>query len=215
MPETWLPNRMGQGRARPSTSDQCHFRTIDQLLDGTRVTAVGHRVVHGGTHFSAPTRVGDEVMKALRKLCPLAPLHQPHNLAAIEAITAMAPHAPGRLLRYGISPQSARAGPGLRTPSPHHRGGSQALWFSRAVVRIYRERLSETNPELARGRLLVAHLGNGASLCALKNGHSVATTMGFTAVDGLMMGTRCGSIDPGVILYLMDERRWMRGRSRT
>ena len=182
------------------------FHHSAKLLDGTRVTAVGHRVVHGGTDFSAPTRVNDEIMHALRKLCPLAPLHQPHNLAAIDAVTELAPHLPQvacfDTAFHRNQPELAQM---FAIPRQLTEAGVRRYGFHGLSYEYVAKRLAEMNPELAKGRVLVAHLGNGASLCALRNGRSIATTMGFTAVDGLMMGTRCGSIDPGVLLYLMDE----------
>lgn len=182
------------------------FQHSANLLDGTRVTAVGHRVVHGGTDFSAPTRVNDEIMNALRKLCPLAPLHQPHNLAAIDAIAELAPHLPQvacfDTAFHRNQPELAQV---FAIPRRLTEAGVRRYGFHGLSYEYVAKRLNEINPELAKGRVLIAHLGNGASLCALRNGRSVATTMGFTAVDGLMMGTRCGSIDPGVLLYLMDE----------
>lgn len=184
------------------------FERSTELLNGIRATAVGHRVVHGGTHFSAPTRVDEKVMRALRTLCPLAPLHQPHNLAAIDAVTALAPHLP-QVACFDTAfhrgqPELAQM---FALPRQITEAGVRRYGFHGLSYEYIAGRLSETNPDLAKGRVLVAHLGNGASLCALRNGRSIATTMGFTAVDGLMMGTRCGSIDPGVLLYLMDERK--------
>ena len=184
------------------------FEHSARLLDGTRVNAVGHRVVHGGTQFAAPVRVDEEVMQALRKLSPLAPLHQPHNLAAIDAVTALAPNLPQvacfDTAFHRNQPELAQV---FALPREITKAGVRRYGFHGLSYEYIAKRLSETNPELANGRVLVAHLGNGASLCALRNGRSVATTMGFTAVDGLMMGTRCGNIDPGVLLYLMDERQ--------
>lgn len=182
------------------------FDRSAKMLNGTRVAAVGHRVVHGGTNFSAPVRVDAEVVSALRKLCPLAPLHQPHNLAAIDAILELAPHIPQvacfDTAFHRNQPELAQifAIPRHLTEAGVRRYGFHGLSYEYIAMR-----LAERAPDLAKGRVLIAHLGNGASLCALQNGRSVATTMGFTAVDGLMMGSRCGTIDPGVLLYLMDE----------
>jgi len=178
-----------------------------ELLAGRPVLAFGHRVVHGGTGYAAPTRVGAEVLKELEKLVPLAPLHQPHNLAPIAAILKAAPHLPQiacfDTAFHRSQPALAQefALPRELTADGVRRYGFHGLSYDFVVTR-----LRETQPALAKSRLIVAHLGNGASLCAVRDGSSVASTMGFTAVDGLMMGTRTGSLDPGVLLYLLQER---------
>jgi acetate kinase len=178
-----------------------------ELLKGRPVLAFGHRVVHGGLEFTVPTRIDARVMAALAKLVPLAPLHQPHNLAPIEAIAEVAPHLPQiacfDTAFHRVQPALAQefALPRELTAAGVRRYGFHGLSYDFIVTR-----LRETAPELARSRLIIAHLGNGASLCAVRDGQSVASTMGFTAVDGLMMGTRCGALDPGVILYLMQDR---------
>jgi len=178
-----------------------------ELLGGARVAAVGHRVVHGGTDFAAPIRVDDEVIDKLRALCPLAPLHQPHNLAAIEAIAEGAPGIPQvacfDTAFHRNQPELAQI---FALPREITQAGVRRYGFHGLSYEFVSKRLGELAPELTDGRVLIAHLGNGASMCAVRAGRSMATTMGFTAVDGLMMGTRCGSIDPGVLLYLMDER---------
>jgi acetate kinase len=180
------------------------LQTGARLAAGTPALGVGHRVVHGGLHYDAPTRLNEAVLAALAELIPLAPLHQPHNLAPIRAIFQAAPHLPQvacfDTAFHRSQPQAAQA-----FAIPH--------WLSDAGVRRYgfhglsyeylTRRLHQLCPELAAGRVVIAHLGNGASLCAVHNGRSVASTMGFTAADGLMMGTRCGALDPGVILHLM------------
>lgn len=178
-----------------------------QLLRGTPVAAVGHRVVHGGTDYAAPIRIDEEVMGKLRELCPLAPLHQPHNLAAIEAIADGAPNLPQvacfDTAFHRNQPELAQI---FALPREITQSGVRRYGFHGLSYEYVSQRLRELAPELADGRVLIAHLGNGASMCAVRSGRSIATTMGFTAVDGLMMGTRCGNIDPGVLLYLMDER---------
>lgn len=183
------------------------LETAISVLGGRPVRAVGHRVVHGGTRFSSPIRITSEIVADLRKLCPLAPLHQPHNLAAIEAIASAAPHIPQiacfDTAFHRAQPDIAQmfAVPRELTDLGIRRYGFHGLSYEYVSMR-----LPELAPRLADGRVIVAHLGNGSSLCAMCGGRSVATTMGFTAVDGLMMGTRCGAIDPGVLIYLMDER---------
>ena len=146
---------------------------------------------------------------ALEKFVPLAPLHQPHNLAPIRvAARARAAAAAGRVLRHGVPPRPAGGRAGVRAAEGDHRPRRAPLRLSRAVVRVHRAACCRAyDARAAAGRTIVLHLGNGASMCAIAAGASVASTMGFTAVDGLPMGTRCGSLDPGVILYLMDELR--------
>jgi acetate kinase len=176
------------------------------LLGGKPVAGVGHRVVHGGTQFTAPVLVTKEVVASLKTFCPLAPLHQPHNLAPVEAIAVTAPHIPQvacfDTAFHQAQPTLAQtyAIPRELTDSGIRRYGFHGLSYE-----FVSTRLREIAPNLAAGRVIIAHLGNGASLCALKGGRSTATTMGFTAVEGLVLGTRCGSIDPGVLIYLMDE----------
>ena len=178
-----------------------------ELLKGRPVLAFGHRVVHGGTEFAAPVKIDSRVMAALARLVPLAPLHQPHNLAPIEAIAEAVPHLPQiacfDTAFHRSQPALAQefALPRDLTASGVRRYGFHGLSYDFIVTR-----LRETAPMLARSRLIIAHLGNGASLCAVRDGRSMASTMGFTAVDGLMMGTRSGALDPGVLLYLMQER---------
>ncbi len=178
-----------------------------ELLGDRPVLAFGHRVVHGGTRFSAPVRIDDAILAELAKLIPLAPLHQPHNLAPIEAIARAAPGMPQvacfDTAFHRTQPPLAQefALPRDITASGVRRYGFHGLSYDYVVSRLF-----EIDPVLARARLVIAHLGNGASLCAVHEGRSVASTMGFTAVDGLMMGTRTGSLDPGVLLYLMQER---------
>ena len=178
-----------------------------ELLAGRHVVAFGHRVVHGGTEFAQPVRVDAAVMAVLAKLVPLAPLHQPHNLAPIEAIAAAAPEIPQvacfDTAFHRSQPALAQefALPRDLTAAGVRRYGFHGLSYDFIVSRLH-----EIDPVLARARLVIAHLGNGASLCAVHEGKSVASTMGFTAVDGLVMGTRTGSLDPGVLLYLMEER---------
>ena len=176
-----------------------------ELLKGERVAAVGHRVVHGGTNYAAPIRVNGEVMAALTKLTPLAPLHQPHNLSAIVAIAEAAPKLP-QVACFDTA--FHRSQPNLAQlyglPRKFTEAGVRRYGFHGLSYEYIVSRIGELVPELTDARIVIAHLGNGASLCATRNGRSVASTMGFTAVDGLIMGTRCGAIDPGVVLYLLD-----------
>jgi len=172
-----------------------------------RVAAIGHRVVHGGIEFAAPVRLNAAVVAKLEKLVPLAPLHQPHNLSPIRALLERMPNVPQvacfDTAAHRSNPAIAQmfALPAELTESGVRRYGFHGLSYEyiASVLATYDERA-------AHGKTVVLHLGNGASMCAMQAGRSVASTMGFTAVDGLPMGTRCGAIDPGVILYLMDER---------
>ncbi len=173
------------------------------------ISAVGHRVVHGGQRFSAPVRIDDDVLAALRDLVPLAPLHQPHNLAPIESIRANHPGLP-QIACFDTAFH--------RTQSPLAESYALPRSLTEAGIKRYGfhglsyEFIASVLPgylgDAAAGRVIVAHLGNGASLCAMRDQKSVATTMGFTALDGLMMGTRCGAIDPGVLLYLLEQKRY-------
>jgi acetate kinase len=177
-----------------------------KLLRGEPVAAFGHRVVHGGVRYDSPVRVTSGVLDDLTRLAPLAPLHQPHNLAAIGTIMNVAPQFPQvacfdtAFHRRQSCLAQAFALPRRFTDAGVRRYGFHGLSYEFLVARF-----GELAPALADARIVFAHLGNGASMCAVKDRCSIATTMGFTAVDGLMMGTRCGAIDPGVILYLMQE----------
>jgi acetate kinase len=172
-----------------------------------RLAAVGHRVVHGGADYAAPVRVNAAVLAKLEKLVPLAPLHQPHNLAPIRALLERSPELPQvacfDTAMHRSNPPLAQM---FALPAELTDAGVRRYGFHGLSYEYIASRLPEVDPRAAKGKTVVLHLGNGASMCALHAGHSVASTMGFTAVDGLPMGTRCGALDPGVILYLMDER---------
>jgi acetate kinase len=170
---------------------------------GGRVLGVGHRVVHGGARFAGPTIVTPEVLDELRRLTPLAPLHQPHNLAAIEAVTERLPHVP-QVACFDTSFHRGQPAVAELVPLPRHVCGPevQRYGFHGLSYEYIASVLPLVAPEIAGGRVIVAHLGSGASLCALKNRQSVDSTLGFTALDGLCMGTRPGALDPGVVLYL-------------
>jgi acetate kinase len=179
---------------------------IGQALALYRIVAVGHRVVHGGVRFEKPVRVDAEILRALEALIPLAPLHQPHNLAPIRAIAQEAPKLP-QVACFDTSfhrTQPPLAQAFALPPSVTERGVRRYGFHGLSYEYIAGE-LPSIDAVAARGRAIVAHLGNGASMCALQGGMSIATTMGFTALDGLMMGTRTGALDPGVVLYLQDE----------
>jgi acetate kinase len=173
---------------------------------GARVLGVGHRVVHGGAKFSGPTIVTPQVLEDLRKLVPLAPLHQPYNLAAIDAVSERLPGVP-QVACFDTSFHRGQAAVAELIPLPDEicRGGVQRYGFHGLSYEYVASVLPQVAPEIADGRVIVAHLGSGASLCALKNGRSVDHSLGFTALDGLCMGTRPGALDPGVVLYLFQS----------
>ena len=179
---------------------------VKKHLDQAPV-AVGHRIVHGGTRFAGPVRIDQNVLAELDKLCPLAPLHQPHNLAAVRAVAAIAPSLPQvacfDTAFHQSQPEVARR---FALPRELHDAGVRRYGFHGLSYEYITSALRARAPDVARGRVIVAHLGAGASLCAMLDGKSIDTTMGFTALDGLPMGTRCGALDPGVILYLLRER---------
>ena len=170
---------------------------------GARVLGVGHRVVHGGARFAGPAIVTPEVMKELRALVPLAPLHQPHNLAAIEAVLELLPGVP-QVACFDTSFHRGQPAVAELVPLPRaiRDAGVQRYGFHGLSYEYIASVLPRVAPEIAAGRVIVAHLGSGASLCAMKNGRSLDSTFGFTALDGLCMGTRPGALDPGVVLHL-------------
>jgi acetate kinase len=173
---------------------------------GYRIAAVGHRIVHGGMRFTAPTLIDAGVIAQLEALIPLAPLHQPHNLAAVNAVARLAPAMPQvacfDTAFHRTQPAVAQA---LALPRRYADEGVRRYGFHGLSCEYAVRVLSDGARRVAPARTVVAHLGNGASLCAMKDGRSVASTMGFTALDGLVMGTRCGAVDPGVLLYLLQR----------
>jgi acetate kinase len=181
-------------------------RTQSQAA-GWDIVAAGHRVVHGGDRYASPVVVTESDMAELGELCSLAPLHQPHNLAGIRAVMTLLPGLPQvacfDTAFHQTQPEIARMFP---LPRALTDAGVRRYGFHGLSYEYIARRLREIPGLENRSKTIVAHLGNGASLCALQDGRSVASTMGFTALDGLMMGTRAGSIDPGVLLYLMDEK---------
>lgn len=174
--------------------------------EGHTLAAVGHRVVHGGVRFTQPARVTEALLTELDTLCPLAPLHQPHNLKAIRILAERRPALPQvacfDTAFHRAQPEVAQA---FALPVEITGRGVRRYGFHGLSYEYIASVLPRIDAAAAAGRTVVAHLGNGSSMCALVAGRSVASTMGFTAVDGLPMGTRCGSLDPGVILYLIGE----------
>lgn len=201
--------------ARLTAADASQGELFGRLLDwieghlGTdALLAVGHRIVHGGRDFTAPVRLDERVLAALAKLAPLAPLHQPLGLAPIRAIWALRPDLPQAAC---FDTAFHRSMPAVATrfalPRSYEAEGVCRYGFHGLSYEYIAQALAERAPPLARGRVVVAHLGSGASLCAMRNGESVETTMGLTALDGLMMATRCGTLDAGVVLYMLQEKR--------
>jgi acetate kinase len=176
-------------------------------LEGLSLAGVGHRVVHGGLPYAQPVRVDRKVLDDLAQFVPLAPLHQPHNLTPIRLLLERRPDLPQvacfDTAFHRAQPELAQM---FALPKDLHDAGVRRYGFHGLSYEYIASMLPKLDAKAASGRTVVLHLGNGASMCALSAGRSVASTMGFTAVDGLPMGTRCGAIDPGVILYLMDQR---------
>jgi acetate kinase len=176
---------------------------LRSMYGGARVLGVGHRVVHGGRHFTGPTVITPEVLAELRHLEQLAPLHQPYNLAAIDAVTKRLPGVP-QVACFDTSFHRTQSLLADLVPLPREfrDAGVQRYGFHGLSYEYIASVLPQVAPELADGRVIVAHLGSGASMCAMHNCRSVDNTLGFTALDGLCMGTRPGAVDPGVILHL-------------
>lgn len=190
-----------------------HRRALERILAalrdhlaGVAIAGIGHRVVHGGLEFMAPTRIDQAVLVRLDRYVPLAPLHQPHNLSAIRVMLDEMPGVP-EIACFDTAfhrsvPEVAQL---FALPPRFAAAGVRRYGFHGLSYEYIASSLPGIDPRAAAGRTVVFHLGNGASMCALQCGHSIATTMGFTAVEGLPMGTRSGSLDPGVLLFLMDE----------
>jgi len=177
---------------------------IGPSIEGRNIIAVGHRVVHGGPDLADPMLMDDAAMEKLRALMPLAPLHQPHNIAGIEAATRRFPGVP-QIACFDTAFHRAHAWEAdtFALPPDFYARGIRRYGFHGLSYEYISHLLAEEDPALAAGRVVVAHLGNGSSLCGIHNGRSIDSTMGFTALDGVPMGTRCGQIDPGVLLHLM------------
>jgi acetate kinase len=186
------------------------LRALDVLAEwlrsqftNARIVGVGHRVVHGGTRYFLPTIINNEVMDDLQQLVPLAPLHQPYNLAAIQAVTDRLPEVPQvACFDTGFHRGHDRVTDLVPLPEDLRKHGIQRYGFHGLSYEYISSVLPQVDPEINGRRVIVAHLGSGAGLCAFSNGKSVDSTLGFTALDGLCMGTRPGALDPGVVLYL-------------
>lgn len=174
---------------------------------GLVLAGIGHRVVHGGTHYSAPVVLTDAIMAELAEFEPLAPLHQPHNLSGLRAAAQVFPNVPQvacfDTAFHRTHPWVADV---FALPRELYDAGVRRYGFHGLSYEFVSAQLGRIAPEVHKGRVIIAHLGSGASMCGLENGRSVASTMGFSALDGLPMGTRCGQIDPGVLLWLMQSR---------
>lgn len=185
---------------------QAILQTVTPMLDGQQVIGVGHRIVHGGKAFDAPMQLTQDVMAQLEALDPLAPLHQPHNLAAVRAAKLAFPDA----VQIGCFDTAFHKGhpfvnDTFAIPRKYYDQGVRRYGFHGVSYEYITGVLERDWYDLAQGRVVIAHLGNGASMCAVRDGKSIGSTMGFSALDGLPMGTRCGQLDPGVLLYLLDQ----------
>ena len=200
-------------RAWPEGTRLGHTGALEHMVGflreqraGHELRAVGHRVAHGGLKHSAPMRVNAALVAALEELIPLAPLHQPHNLAPIRTLLERSPALPQvacfDTAFHRSQPALAQS---FALPPEITSRGVRRYGFHGLSYEYIASVLPKIDQRAAAGRTVVLHLGSGASMCALKAGRSIATTMGFTALDGLPMGTRCGSLDPGVLLYMMDS----------
>jgi len=184
------------------------FGWINRHSPGVEIVAAGHRIVHGGDHYGAPVVLTPEVVAELEALIPLAPLHQPHNLRAIKSLFSLMPDV-RQVGCFDTAFHRTRLPVAERFPVPRalfNEGVKRYGFHGLSYEYVARQLPDLLGEEKARGGIVIAHLGNGASMCALRDGLSRDTSMGFTAVDGLMMGTRTGSLDPGVILHLVEQK---------
>jgi len=201
--KSWGEVRLGHEGALEHIMEFLRGELADDHLVG-----VGHRVVHGAMEYTRPVRLDAAVLAALEKFVPLAPLHQPHNLSPIRILLERAPGLP-QVACFDTSfhrsnPEVAQR---FALPAELHEAGVRRYGFHGLSYEYVASVLPQFDAKAAQGRTVVFHLGNGSSMCAILEGRSMASTMGFTAVEGLPMGTRAGSLDPGVVLYLMDERK--------
>jgi acetate kinase len=179
------------------------LRTSQKL----NLIAVGHRVVHGGPGYSRPVLIDEEIIKNLERYIPLAPLHQPNNLAPIRSLLKNNPELPQvACFDTAFHRDHSAVADHFAIPEHFYKEGVRRYGFHGLSYEFVARRMEELFPEVAKSRVIIAHLGSGASMCALSDGRSVESTMGFTALDGLPMGTRPGQIDPGVVLYLISEK---------
>lgn len=200
------PHPVALGAGQPYQDAIAHIRQrVRQRLGERRLAAVAHRVVHGGRKYFDPVRVDEVVLRELHALIPLAPLHQPYALEAIAALRRQDPAVP-QVACFDTAFHHTMPEVEQRLPLPHQAWdrGLRRYGFHGLSYEYLSVALPQRHGARAHGRVIAAHLGSGASLCAMQELKSVATTMGFSALDGLMMGTRCGSLDPGAVIYLME-----------
>jgi acetate kinase len=198
----------------PSLGRVDHQAAIGAILgwlrkagDDSSVAAVGHRVVHGGPDLAEPMLIDAAVLAKLQRLIPLAPLHQPHNIAGIEAAMNAFPSVPQvACFDTAFHRSQPFVSDTYALPRSYYDEGVRRYGFHGISSEYITRELKSIAPEIARGKVIIAHLGNGASMCAVRDGRSIASTMSFTPLDGLSMGTRCGQLDPAVVLYLMSEK---------
>jgi acetate kinase len=202
--ETWPA---AQVRTIPAGLDKL-VAFLREQIGGRLPVAIGHRVVHGGPAYTAPTIVTEKVLDQLRRFIPLAPLHQPNNLAPIQAILERLPNVP-QVACFDTAFHRGHADVADRFAISEqlYAEGVRRYGFHGLSYEYIAGQLRESAPDIAHGRIVAAHLGSGASMCAISAGRSVESTMGFTALDGLPMGTRPGQLDPGIVLYLMSEKK--------
>ena len=211
-----LKNREGTviaERTGAETQHETHDRALADLVamlesafPALDIAAIGHRVVHGGTDFITPVIVNDDVMRRLAALEPFAPLHQPYNLAGIRSAQRAFPSAQQiACFDTAFHRQHPFVNDVFALPRAYYERGVRRYGFHGLSYDYINGRLAGLRPDLHAGRVIICHLGNGASACAIKAGQSMASTMGFSALDGLPMGTRCGQLDPGVLLYMMEQ----------
>jgi acetate kinase len=194
------------GAADHALAIKAILKTLQPYLQDEKVCGVGHRVVHGGVEFDQPVLLSEGIIERLTALTPLAPLHQPHNLACVNASIATFPEAiQVACFDTGFHRGQPWVNDTFAIPKRFYQQGVRRYGFHGLSYDYINSELARSHADIANAKVVVAHLGNGASMCAIDNGKSVGSTMGFSVLDGLPMGTRCGQLDPGVILYLMDQ----------
>ncbi|MEP3280134.1 MAG: acetate/propionate family kinase [Stappiaceae bacterium] len=197
----------GEGTAGHAGAINAILAEMDTHFPDRHIASVGHRVVHGGLDYSRPCLIDEKVIGDLTELSPFAPLHQPHNLAGIHAAREAFPGAPQiACFDTAFHHDHPWVNNVFALPQHYYDEGIRRYGFHGLSYEYIAGELKRIAPHLYAGRVVVTHLGNGASMCGLQNGRSIGSTMGFSALDGLPMGTRCGQLDPGVLLYLMDQK---------